>query len=110
VATVSTKPATESVTESATVTEIPALAQRSREQLLSSLQEGQQLSIDAAESWVKAVSALPVMDIPKVPGFSDVPDLQAATKYTFDLASDLLSAQRDFVVQLTNVLVPAKTA
>jgi len=39
-----------------------------------------------------------------------VPDLQAATKYTFDLASDLLSAQRDFVVQLTNVLVPAKTA
>jgi hypothetical protein len=92
------------------VTEIPALAQRSREQLLSSLQEGQQLSIDAAESWVKAVSALPVMDIPKVPGFSDVPDLQAATKYTFDLASDLLSAQRDFVVQLTNVLVPAKTA
>jgi len=110
VATASTKPATESVTESAVVTEIPALAQKSREQLLSSLQQGQQLSIDAAETWAKAVSALPILDLPKVPGFSDMPDLQAATKYTFDLASDLLSAQRDFVVQLTNVLVPAKTA
>ena len=103
-------PTTKSATESLIVTEIPALAQKSREQLVSNLQQGQKLSIDAAQSWVKAVSALPVVDLPKVPGFPDVPDFQAATKYTFDVASDLLNAQRDFVVQLTNVLAPAKTA
>ena len=108
-ATPSTKPAIESITESV-VTEIPALAQKSREQLVSSLQQGQQLSIDAAQSWVKAVSALPVVDLPKVPGFPETPDFQAAAKYTFDVASDLLNAQRDFVVKLTNVLAPAKTA
>lgn len=102
----STKPETASVI----VTEIPALAQRSREQLVFNLQQGQQMSIDATESWVKAVSAFPIMDLPKMPGFPEMPDLQAATKLTFDVAADLLNAQRDFVVQLTNVLVPAKTA
>ncbi|HZX99171.1 MAG TPA: hypothetical protein VFE92_06760 [Dermatophilaceae bacterium] len=103
-ATPTTKTASESVTD------IPALAQKSREQLVSGLQQGQQLSIDAAQSWVKAVSALPVVDLPKIPGIPAVQDLQAATKYTFDVASDLLNAQRAFAVQLTNVLVPAQTA
>jgi hypothetical protein len=36
--------------------------------------------------------------------------VEAATTFTFDLAADLLKAQRDFALQLTNVLVPAKTA
>jgi hypothetical protein len=34
----------------------------------------------------------------------------AATKYTFDVAADLPSAQREFVLKLTSVVVPAKTA
>lgn len=108
--TTSTKPATESVTEPAIVTEIPALAQKSREQLVSNLQQGQKTSIDAARSWVEAVSALPFMNLPKVAGVPDMPDMAAATKYTFDVASDLLNAQRDFILQLADVLVPAKTA
>ena len=103
-------PNTKSETESVISTDIPALAQKSREQLVSNLQQGQQLSIDAAQSWVKAVSALPVIDVPKVPGFPDATNLQTATNYTFDVASDLLNAQRDFVSQLTKVLTPAKTA
>ena len=107
-ATPTIKTASETVAE--TVAQIPALAQKSREQLVSGLQQGQQLSIDAAQSWVKAVSALPVVDLPKIPGIPAVQDLQAATKYTFDVASDLLNAQRAFAVQLTNVLVPAQTA
>ena len=68
------------------------------------------MSIDAAQSWVKAVSDLPVMDLPTIPGIPVMPDMQAATKYAFDVASDLLNAQRAFAVQLTNVLVPAQTA
>jgi hypothetical protein len=107
-----TKTASESVTESVTefVSAIPALAQQSREQLVSNLQQGQQFSIDAAQSWVKAVSALPALDLPKVPGIAALPDVEAATKYTFDLATELLNAQRDFALQLTNTLVPAKAS
>ena len=107
-ATTSAKAATETVTEPVSETDMPALAQKTREQLVSGLQQGQQLSIDAAQSWVKAVSVLPAMDLPKIPGLPDMPDLAAATKYTFDVASDLLSAQRNFALQLTSTLSPAK--
>jgi hypothetical protein len=107
-ATPTIKTASETVAE--TVAQIPALAQKSREQLVSNLQQGQQLSIDAAQNWVKAVSGLPTLDLPKIPGVPAVPDLAAATKYTFDVAADLLNAQREFALQLTNTLVPAKTA
>lgn len=91
-------------------TEMPDLAQKIREQLVSTVQQGQQLSVDAAQTWVKAVSVLPVPDLPKVPGVPAVPGVEAATKYTFDVAADLLSAQRDFALQLADVLVPEKSA
>ncbi len=96
-------------TKTTSENEIPALAQKSREQLVSTVQQGQQLGIDAAQTWVKAVSVLPVMDLPTIPGFPDMPGLEAATKYTFDVATDLLNAQREFALQLTSVLAPAKT-
>jgi hypothetical protein len=88
--------------------DIPALAQKTREQLVANLQQGQQLGIDAAQSWVKAVSALPTIDLPKIPGLPTLPNLEAATKYSFDVAADLLNAQRVFALQLTNTLLPAK--
>jgi hypothetical protein len=91
-------------------TEVPELAQKIREQLLSTVHQGQQLSIDAAQTWVKAVSVLPVPDLPAIPGLPAVTGLEAATKYTFDVAADLLKAQRDFALQLADVLVPAKSA
>lgn len=91
-------------------TEVPELAQKFREQLVSTVQQGQQLSVDAAQRWVKAVSVLPVPDLPKVPGVPSAPGVEAATTYTFDVASDLLNAQRDFALQLANLLVPEKSA
>ncbi len=102
------KPAT--VTAPKPPTEIPALSQKSRAQLVSGLQQGQQLCIDAAQTWVNAFSTLPVIDLPKIPGVPDIRDVQAATKFTLDIAADLLTAQREFAVQLTNALLPAKTA
>jgi hypothetical protein len=87
--------------------QMPACAQKFREQLISNLQQGQQLSLDAAQTWVKAVSVFAVMDLPKV---SVMPDMEAVTKYTFDVAADLLSAQRDFALQMASSFVPAKTS
>ena len=107
-ATPTIKTASETVAE--TVAQIPALAQKSREQLVSNLQQGRQLTIDAAQSWLKAVSVLPSLDLPKIPGLPAMADLEAATTYTFDVAADLLNAQREFAIQLTHALVPTKTA
>ena len=96
-------------TKTTPTTEMPALAQKIREQLVSTVRQGQQLSVDAAQTWVKVVSVLPVVDMPNVPGVPALPGVEAATKFTFDLAADLLSAQRDFALQLTSVLVPQQS-
>lgn len=96
-------------TKTAPTTEVPELAQKIREQLVSTVQQGQQLSIDAAQTWVKAASALPVPDLPTVPGLPSFPGVEAVTKFTFDVAADLLNAQRDFALQLTSVLAPQKS-
>jgi hypothetical protein len=94
-------------TKTTNETDLNTIAQKVREQLLSTVQQGQKMSIDAAQTWVKAVSVLPVPDLPKIPGIPALPGLEAATTYTFDVAADLLNAQRVFALQLTNVLVPA---
>jgi hypothetical protein len=90
--------------------DISQVAQKMREQLLATVQQGQQLSVDAAQTWVKAVSVIPVPDLPAVPGLPTVPGVEAMTSFTFDLAADLLTSQRDFALQLAKVLVPAKSA
>jgi hypothetical protein len=108
-ATATTNTSTKATPES----EIPDTAQKIREQVLSTVKKGQQLSVDAAQTWAKAVSALPVHnlpDLPKIPGLPAMPGMEAATNYTFDVAADLLNAQRDFALQLTSTLVPAKTS
>ena len=89
--------------------QVTDIAQKFREQLVSTVQQGQKISIDAAQTWVKAVSVLPALDVPKIPGVPALPSLEAATKYSFDVATDLLNAQRDFALQLTNVLLPTKS-
>ena len=91
-------------------TEMPAPAQKIREQLVSTIRQGQQLSVDGAQTWAKAVSVLPAVELPVVPGMPTVPGMEAVAKYSFDLASDLLTAQRDFAIQLANVFVPQKSA
>jgi hypothetical protein len=89
--------------------ETPDVAQKLREQLLSTVQRSQRMSLDAAQTWVKAVSVLPVPDMPTIPGIAAVPSLEAATKFTFDVAADLLNAQRDFALQLADVFTPDKS-
>jgi len=47
--------------------------------------------------------------MPAIHGIAAVPSLEAMTKFTFDIATDLLNAQRDFALQLANVLTPDKS-
>lgn len=102
--------ATDSSTKTTSTIEIPEAAQKIREQMLSTVKQGQRLSIDVAQGWVKAVSVLPIPDLPKIPGAFATKSIGAASKFTFDVAADLLNAQRDYTVQLVNVLAPAKSA
>jgi hypothetical protein len=97
-------------TKTTSTSEIPDIAHKIREQLVSSVRQGQQLSLDAAETWAKAVSVLPVLDLPVLPGVPALPGVEAATRFTFDVAADLLSAQRDFALKLAGVLVADKSA
>jgi hypothetical protein len=91
-------------------TEMPEIAEKIREQFISTVKQGQKISVAAAQTWVKAVSVLPIPEMPAIAGLPNVPGMEAATKYTFDLAADLLTAQRDFALQLEKVLVSEKSA
>lgn len=102
--------ATPGTTKVAPTNDIPEFVQNMREQVLSAVKQGQQVSIDAAQALVKAVSVLPTPDLLKIPGAPVLPDAKAVSKFGFDVAGDLLNSQRDFVLKLADVLVPEKTA
>jgi hypothetical protein len=96
--------------KTASETEVSELAQKIREQLVTTVQQAQKLSVEAAETWLKTASVLPVPDLPVIPGLPSLADVETVTTYTFDVASDLLSAQRDYALQLAKLLAPAKPA
>lgn len=87
---------------------MPDVAQKVRDQVVSTVKQGQQAYVDAAQTMAKAVSVLPVPALSKLPSVPVVPGMEAVTKYTFGLAADLLSAQQDFALKMTNVLSPKK--
>jgi hypothetical protein len=89
--------------------QVSDIAKKAAEQLVSTVKQGQQLTLAAAQMWTKALSAVPVPELPTVPGTPALPDVAAVTAYSFDLASDLLTAQREFTLQLADTLA-AKSA
>ncbi len=97
-------------TKTTSTTEVPEFAQKIRDQWLSAVKQSQQFSLDAAQTFVKAASVLPVADLPTVPGVVDLPSAEAVTKFAFDFAADLLKAQRAFALEFASALVAEKTA
>src|ERR1700675_2424809 len=90
-------------------TDIPDAAQKLGEQLVSAVKQSQSVALDAARAYPGAWSAVPshLSETPKVVA---VPYLPADTPYGFDLAAELLAAQKDFAVTLATTLTPGKTA
>lgn len=91
-------------------TEIPEIATKISEQLISAVKQYQQFSVDAAQTFAKVATVFPVADLPSIPGVPALPSADAVTKFAYDFTSDLLKAQRDFALQLTGALVPEKLA
>lgn len=78
--------------------------------VVSAVKQGQGLTLDAARKATEATSSLPTFPLPVIPGADSLPDVSALATYSFDLAIELLTAQRDFAVDLAAALTPAKSA
>jgi hypothetical protein len=90
--------ATES-TKTAT-TEIPEMAETVRGQIIDGVHQTHRFTMEAAEAIAKTTSSLPIPELPTIPGVISV---EAATKFTFDFAAELLNAQRDFALEFTKL-------
>jgi hypothetical protein len=78
------------------------------EQLVSAVKQGQNATLDAAKAIAKVTSSVPTPDLFKIEDAPELPDFGALSTYTFDLAIELLTAQRDFAVKLAETFTPAK--
>jgi hypothetical protein len=89
-------------------TEIPDAVQKLGEQLVSAVKQSQSLALDAARAYAAAWSSVPLL--PEIPKAAVLPDAPTVTAYGFDLAAELLAAQKNFAVTLATTLTPDKTS
>jgi len=94
---------------STTPTDIPDAAQKFGEQLVSAVKQSQSLALDAARTVAGAWSLVP-STVSELPTVVPIPDLPTVTAYGFDLAAELLAAQKDFTLTLATTLAPRKSA
>jgi hypothetical protein len=94
---------------STTSTDIPDAAQKLGEQLVSAVKQSQSLALDAARAVAGVYSSVPA-SLSEIPNVAALPDVPTVTAYAFDLAAELLAAQKDFALTLAATLTPGKTA
>ena len=88
-------------------TEVPEIVTKSGEQFITALKQYQEAAVEATQTWAKAASVLPIVDLPTFPGTPALPSAAALTTYAFDFSKELLNAQREFALQLTNAFATA---
>ena len=91
-------------TKTKTTTEIPEVAVKISEQMITALKQYQQFSLDAAQTWAKVVATFSVAEFPAIPGAPEMPSTEALTTFAFDFTTELLKAQRDFTLGLVSTL------
>jgi hypothetical protein len=94
--------------KSSTSTDVLDTTQKLGEQWVSAVKQGQSVALDVARAFAGAWSSVP-SNLPENPLAAALPDVPAITAYSFDLASELLGAQKDFAVGLATTLTPGKT-
>ena len=92
-----------------TTTDVLDATRQLGEQVVSAVKQSQNLALDVARSFAGAWSSVP-SSLPENPLAAALPDVPAITAYGFDLAAELLAAQKDFAVTLASTFIPAKTA
>jgi hypothetical protein len=94
--------------KSSTTTDVLDTTQKLGEQLVSAVKQSQSLALDAARTFAGAWSSAH-SSLSESPIAAALPDVPAITAYGFDLAAELLAAQKEFVVSLAGTFTPAKT-
>ena len=94
---------------SSTSTDVLDTTQKLGEQLVTAVKQSQSLALDVARAFAGAWSSVP-SGLPENPIAAALPDVPAITAYSFDLAAELLAAQKDFAVTLATTLTPGKDA
>jgi DICT domain-containing protein len=90
-----------------TPTDVLDATQKLGEQWVSAVKQGQSVALDVARAFAGAWTSVP-SNLPENPVAAALPDVSAITAYGFDLASELLGAQKDFAVALVTTLTPEK--
>ena len=83
--------------------------QKFGEEWVSAVKQSQSIAVDVARAFAQAVPPTPLR-LYEARTAVGLPDVSALTAYGFDLAAELLAAQKDFAVTLANTFAPAKTA
>ncbi len=74
-----------------------------REQFIGSVKQSQQIALDAISTWADTVGKV-VPQLPTLPFAPPVPELRETIDISFDVAQDLLNAQREFTTNLVAAL------
>jgi hypothetical protein len=82
---------------------IAELGAQLREQWLTSLKQGQEIFLGATKAFADVAKSVP---LPALPGFVPTPAVGEAFTVAFDLATETLAAQRDFAIQVAELLKP----
>lgn len=77
-----------------------------REEIIASVKQAQQFTLDAVTTWVDVVGKV-VPELPTMPYAPARSDVVAGITTMFDAAEELLASQRKFASELVSVLVPA---
>jgi hypothetical protein len=94
--------------KSSTSTDVLDATQHLGEQWVSAVKQSQNVALDVARALAGAWSSVP-SNLTGNPLAAALPDVPAITAYGFDLAAELLAAQKDFAVTLTTTLTPGQT-
>jgi hypothetical protein len=99
-------PSGPSRTTKATGTKAGEFAEVVREQLIGSVKQSQQIALDVVTTWADVVGKV-IPPIPTLPFVPPVPELNETVQITFDVAQELLNAQREFATNLVSALAAA---
>ena len=96
----------ETTTSAKTKATAGKLATAVRDEMIASVKQAQQFTLDAVTTWVDVVGKI-YPELPAAPFAPSRADVLEGLGTTFGIAEELLSMQRKFVTDLTNLLVPA---
>jgi|SRR5436190_17851833 len=88
---------------------ITELTQKSQDQFLEAVREGQNAVVDAVGAWSQTVQGF-ASAVPPVPGAEQLPSAEELIDNTFDLVEKLVARQREFARNLAAAAAPAAKA